>query len=125
MIVIACLALLIVALTFFARGLPHGPLDAVERIYLILAPIPAVLSLLLPGLIVLSGWAPREWSIRLSVTGGWLSLALILVGALLLVQRSRRQRVWDRRFMLALAVAALPAASLVLIVLMTVAARGG
>ena len=124
MIVVVFLAVLIVLVAYRARGLPHGPLDVVERNFLVCAPVPIVLSLFLPGLIALSGQAPRVWGTWLTRTGGWLSLALMMVGALLLVRRSLRQQVWERWLVLGLALAALPAVSLVLIALMHAAARG-
>ena len=128
MIVLACLAVLIAFVAITARRLPAGQLDAVERIYLLAAPLPVVLSLVLPAPIRLlsqGGAAPRVWGVRLSEAGGWLSVALIVAGALLLIRRSGQRQPWDRRLIFGLEVAALPAVMVGLVALMYAIPRDG
>lgn len=125
--VLACLAVLIAVAAITARRLPAGPLDVAERTYLWAAPVPVVLSLLLPApirLVSQASTAPLAWGVWLTQAGGWLSLVLIVVGALLLMRRSGRGQVWDRWLVFGLAVAALPAVSFALIALMYVIPRG-
>jgi hypothetical protein len=54
----------------------------------------------------------------LNEIGGWLSLALILIGAVLLGRRVQQGRGWDRRLLIGLFVAALPALLIGLVALM-------
>jgi hypothetical protein len=126
--VLACLAVLIAFVAITARRLPASPLDVRERIYLWAAPLPVVLSLLLPAplrLLSQGGAAPRAWGIRLSQAGGWLSVALIVAGTLLLMRRSGQRQPWDRRLVLGLVVAALPAVLVGLVALIYAIPRGG
>ena len=121
MLELTVLVVLIALVAIIVRGSAGGPLDAGERIYLIATPIPAILTFVLPGPIsqLLQGReTPRAWGVWLSATGGWLSVALIVAGTLLLVRRSGRREVWDRRLLIGLMVAALPAALIALVALM-------
>ena len=104
-----------------ARGSSAGPLDVVERIYLAAAPIPAILALVLPGLLAAlmrDRGSSREWGLWLTEAGGWLSLALLVAGAILLSRRSGQGKSWDGRLVIGLLVAALPALLIGLVALM-------
>ena len=96
------------------------PLTAVERLYLSAAPLPVVLALVIPSVLTL--WldgtdATRNWSGRLSAIGGWLSLGLLIAGALVLRRRTTRGETWPRRLIAAVLVAMLPAVMIGLIAL--------
>ena len=115
LIVVAVLAALMI------RGSAAGPLASVERLYLTVAPLPAVLALVLPGLVsqfVRESGSTRSWALRLNEVGGWLSVALIVIGAMLLGRRSGRGLAWDHRLLIGLFVAALPAILIGLVALM-------
>ena len=103
------------------RGSAAGPLDVAERFYLAAAPVPAVLALVLPGLVsqfARESGNTRSSGLRLNEVGGWLSVALIVIGAVLLGRRSGRGLRWDRRLLIGLFVAALPAILIGLVALM-------
>ena len=121
MLALAFLILLLVVVGIIARGSAGEPLDPLERLYLLAAPLPALLTLVLPG-IVASLLSDRgeglEWALWLNRAGGWLSLAGIAAGAVLLYRRSRQRRAWDRRLVIGLLLAALPAALVALLGLM-------
>jgi hypothetical protein len=113
--------LLLVVIGVLARGSPAGPLDPLERLYLLAAPVPTLLTLVLPGIVaglLGSRGEARERGLWLNRAGGWLSLAGIAAGALLLNRRSRRRRAWDRRLVIGLLLAALPAVLVALLGLM-------
>lgn len=121
MLVLLGLVLLIALVAIMARGFTAGPLNTAERIYLVAAPIPAVLAFVAPGpinLLMQGSAGARAWGVWLTKVGGWLSLALILVGTLLLVRRSGRRLQWDRRLLAGLMVAALPVVLMALVALM-------
>lgn len=121
MLVLTCVAVLIAFVAIMARWSVAGPLDAPERLYLVAAPLPVVLALVLPSSISLltqESGSLRAWGLWLSSVGGGLSLTLILAGALLLRRRSGRQQAWDRRLLVGLMVAALPAILIGLVALM-------
>jgi hypothetical protein len=121
MVGLMCLAVVVVLVAIMVRGKAAGPLRAFERLYLMAAPVPVVLALVLPGFIsmAMSGsGSSRPWGVRLSVAGGWLSLALVLTGLLLLGRRSRHQQAWDRRLLVGMMLAALPAILIALVALM-------
>ena len=103
MLTLACFVLLLVLALAMVRSSAAGPLAAAERLYLVATPIPAVLVLVLPGVM-----GSREWGMWLTEVGGWLSVVLIVVGVLLLGRRSIRGEGWDRRLLVGLFVAALP-----------------
>jgi hypothetical protein len=80
-----------------------------------------VLAFVLPSpisLLMQESESSRAWGVWLSTIGGGLSLALILAGALLLGRRSGRKQAWDRRLLVGLMVAALPAVLIGLVALM-------
>jgi hypothetical protein len=120
MLVLTCVAVLIAFVAIMVRGSAAGPLDATERLYLVAAPLPVVLALVLPSplSLLMQGSGNHVWGVWLNAVGGWLSLALILAGALLLGRRSGRQQAWDRRLLAGLMVAALPAVLIGLVALM-------
>jgi hypothetical protein len=121
MLAVTFLILLLVVIGVLARGSPAGPLDPLERLYLVAAPVPALLTLTLPGIVaglLSDGGEGREWALGLNQAGGWLSLAGIAAGAALLYRRSRQRRAWDRRLLIGLSLAALPAALIGLLGLM-------
>jgi hypothetical protein len=114
-------AVLIGLLAIVVRGSTAGPLDTLERSYLVAAPLPVLLALVLPAPIsqlMQANGSSQEWAAWLNAVGGWLSLALILAGTLLLVRRSGRQQKWDRRLLIGLLAAALPAIMITLVALM-------
>jgi hypothetical protein len=100
---------------------PRRSLSTSERVYLILALAPVLLTLGIPSLIVFTvgiGPAAREWSNRLSNSGLWLSLGLTVVGSYLL-WRNRHQASGPSPWLLiAVAVAAVPIALAVLLIAM-------
>ena len=49
MLVLTCVAVLIAFAAIMVRGAAAGPLDATERFYLVAAPLPVVLALVLPS----------------------------------------------------------------------------
>src|SRR5262245_8977348 len=121
MLALAFLILLLVVVGIMARGSAGETLDPLEQLYLVAAPLPALLALALPGIVaglVGGRGEAREWTLWLSRSGGWLSLAGIAAGAVLLYRRSRQRRAWDRRLVLALLLAGLPAALIGLVALM-------
>ncbi|HET7423681.1 MAG TPA: hypothetical protein VFJ92_08975 [Gemmatimonadales bacterium] len=121
MLALTFLILLLVVIGVLARGSPAGPLDPLERLYLLAAPVPTLLTLVLPGIVaglLGSRGEARERGLWLNRAGGWLSLAGIAAGALLLNRRSRRRRAWDRRLVIGLLLAALPAVLVALLGLM-------
>jgi O-antigen ligase len=121
MVGLTCLAVVVVLVAIMVRGKAAGPLHASERLYLMAAPVPVVVAFVLPGFIsmAMSGsGSSRPWGVSLSVAGGWLSLALVLTGLLLLGLRSKRQQAWDRRLLVGLMLAALPAVLIALVALM-------
>jgi hypothetical protein len=80
-----------------------------------------ILAFVLPSpisMLMQESGSARAWGTWLSAVGGGLSLALILAGALLLRRRSGRQQTWDRRLLVGLMVAALPAVLIALVALM-------
>ncbi len=118
---LTCLIVVAVLATIMIRGSAAGPLDTVERLYLAVAPVPALLALVLPGFVsqVMRGsGSTRSWGLRLNEVGGWLSVALIVIGAVLLGRRSGQGLPWDRRLLIGLFVAALPAILIGLVALM-------
>jgi hypothetical protein len=114
--------LLIIALAMIVGRWPvAGPLDSVERLFLMAAPIPILLALVLPWPIselMRAQGSSRAWGLWLNEVGGWLSLVLTVAGALLLSRRSRQGRAWDRRVVIGVFVAALPALLIGLVALM-------
>jgi uncharacterized BrkB/YihY/UPF0761 family membrane protein len=60
----------------------------------------------------------RAWGLWLNQVGGWMSLILIVLGVALLYRRSMRHRAWDRRLLLGVSLAALPAVLIALVALM-------
>ena len=121
MLGLTCLAVLLALVAIMVRGSAAGPLTSLERLYLMAAPVPAVLAFVLPAPIsqlMPGSGSSRPWGIWLSAVGGWLSLALILAGVVLLARRSGREDGWDRRLLVGLMVAALPAVLIGLVALM-------
>jgi hypothetical protein len=121
MLALAFLILLLVVVGVLARGSAATALDPLERLYLLAAPVPALLTLVLPGIVaglLGSRGEAREWALWLNRAGSWLSLAGIAAGAVLLIRRSRQRRAWGRRLVLALLLAGLPAALIGLVALM-------
>ena len=121
MLLLTCLVVLLVLAVIMVRGSAVGSLDTPERLYLVVASIPAILALVLPSPIagmMQDRESANAWGLRLNEVGGWLSLGLIVVGALLLSRRSRQGRGWDRRLLIGLFVAALPAILICLVALM-------
>jgi hypothetical protein len=121
MLALAFLILLLVVVGVLARGSAATALDPLERLYLLAAPVPALLTLVLPGIVaglLGSRGEAREWALWLNRAGIWLSLAGIAAGAVLLIRRSRQRRAWGRRLVLALLLAGLPAALIGLVALM-------
>lgn len=89
-----------------------GPLTRAERTYLLCAPLPVLLAFVVPAGISLLFNDPvgaRPWSVRVSATGAWLSGALLLVGLVLLGLRRSRGNPADRRLLMALLIATIPA----------------
>ena len=121
MLTFACLFLLVGLLLVAARSSTAGPLDQVERIYLAVAPLPAILTLVLPGIIhtpQAATPASRTLAAQVSVIGTWISVALTLALLLLLWRRSRRHLPWDVRILAAGLVAAMPVLMVGLIALL-------
>jgi hypothetical protein len=120
-LVLTCVIVLLVLVLTMARGAAAAPLDRLEAIYLAAAPLPAILALILPGVVAALLQDPgssREWRLWLTKVGGWLSLALIVAGVLLLSRRSSQGKRWDRRLLVGVFVAAMPALLIGLVVLM-------
>jgi hypothetical protein len=121
MITVTCLGVLIVLLVILRLSSAGGPLDVRERLYLLASPVPSVLAFVLPGpirqLIEGSG-GTRPWVVALTEVGGWLSLALVVAGAVLLWRRWTHGHAWDHRLLVGLVVAALPAFMIGLVALM-------
>jgi hypothetical protein len=118
---LTCVIVLVALVMIMVRGSTAGPLDRLERFYLFAAPLPAILALVLPGPIaelMRNRGSSRAWGLWLNAAGGWLSLALLVAGAMLLARRSLRDQEWDRRVLIGLFVAALPALLIGLVALM-------
>ncbi len=96
--VLPLLVVLVLALALAMRavGGVHLP-DSLERLYLVLAPVPLALSLLLPAVIGLVwgfGVASKTWINRFSWLGVGLSLILGLTGAALISRAVQRGQPW-------------------------------
>jgi len=119
---VTCLLVSIALVVILTRAsAAAAPLDSVERLYLFASPVPVVVAFVLPGAIssLMDGpGSTRPWGVWLSAAGGWLSLAMVLSGVVLLARRQARDDGWDRRLLLGLLVAALPAVLIGLVVLM-------
>ncbi len=94
-----------------ARG-TVGALTKAERIYVRCAPIPVTLAFVIPAAFTLLLHDPagaRPWTDRISAAGVWLSGALVIVGWVLLGLRRSRNKPSDRRLVVAILLAAIPA----------------
>jgi hypothetical protein len=102
-------------------GRIQGPLSSWERLYFWCAPLPCVLTLLLPSFLGMQrpgDEAARLWSNRLTAAGYWLSGALILAGIWLLLARRARGQRSDLRLNAGLFLASLPVLLIALIYLL-------
>jgi hypothetical protein len=89
-----------------------GALTAAERTYLLCAPLPVLLTFVVPAAFSLLLHDPagtRPWSDRVSAAGVWLSGGMLLVGLVLLGLRRSRKNPPDRRLLVALLIATIPA----------------
>lgn len=89
-----------------------GALTAAERIYLLCAPAPVILAFVIPAAFALLFHDPagaRPWTERISAAGVWLSGALVVVGLVLLGLRRSGSKPSDRRLVVAILIAAVPA----------------
>jgi hypothetical protein len=121
MIIVACLGVIIVLLVILKPNSARDPLDVRERLYLFASPVPSVLAFVLPGLLgqVMEGTgSTRTWGLVLAEVGGWLSLAMVVAGVALLWRRRTHGDAWDRRLVVGLVVAALPAFMIGVVALM-------
>ncbi|HEY7635558.1 MAG TPA: hypothetical protein VH763_08445 [Gemmatimonadales bacterium] len=121
MFTVTCLLLLIALVGLLTRPSPVSPLETLERVYLVAVPIPMLVAFVLPGVISSLMNSPgdvRPWGVWLSAAGGWLSLALGISGLVLLARRHAWEDAWDRRLLLGLLVAGLPALLIGLVALM-------
>ena len=112
MLTLICVAVVAAAAFGLMRGSGHGTLERSARLYLWVAPVPALLALVFPGALAIL--APgfekqRLWSLRLNWIGCWLSAALVLIGMFLMVRRSGRKAPGENRLLLGVIVASLPA----------------
>jgi hypothetical protein len=117
----AYLFLAVGLLLIITRSSTAGPLDRAEKIYVAAAPLPVILTLVLPSMVhPPQPHSPHDASLGaiLSVIGTWLSVALTLTLLLLLWRRSRRHLPWDIRILAAGLVAAMPVLMVGLIALL-------
>jgi hypothetical protein len=101
------------------RPLHRPTLSATERVYVIVALSPVLLTLAAPGIIVSTvgaGWAARAWSGRVSNFGIGLSLGLTMVGLYFLWRKRRHAAAPSPWLYAAVIVAAVPAALTALLV---------
>jgi hypothetical protein len=101
----------VLLLVMVARGTGLGVLTSVERRFLLAAPLPVILALLLPSSLAL--WRAgtdrgRESAALLSQIGIWLSGALVLFGVWLLRARRLRGEPGDFRLTLGVLLAGIP-----------------
>jgi hypothetical protein len=116
------IAFLLVVLV--VRGTGGGILTAVERAFLLSAPLPVILALLLPASLTMlhaGTVGGRRFAELLSQTGLWLSGGLVLVGAWLLQARRRNGKPRDFRLAVGVLLAALPALLAVIVALLYMA----
>ena len=111
------LAAVLLLVGLMLRGPGGRPLAPPERFYLVTAPLPIVLALVLPSALgwLATGPAARSWGLRLTAVGGWSSAALVLSGVVLIWRRRSRGLGSDRRLAAGLLLASLPAVLMAMI----------
>jgi hypothetical protein len=104
--------LIALALVLRAQGGRRSP-DRLERFYLLAAPLPVVLVLVVPGVVGLTQGFDghnRGWINRANWSGVGLSVALSLAGVALVVRAVRGRRPWGWPLAGGVIVAAVPSA---------------
>jgi hypothetical protein len=104
------------ALVLRARGGRRSP-DRLERFYLMAAPLPIVLVLVVPGVVGLTlgfDGHNRGWINRANWGGVGLSIVLLLAGVALIVRAVRGRRAWGWPLAGGVIVAAVPTAIVVM-----------
>lgn len=111
MILVLLLIAVVVVLAVMLRATGATSLMPAERLYLLAAPLPFVLAILLPGPIAMlaESSSSRAWALRLNEIGGWLSVFLVGVGLVLVWRRWARGETRERRLTAGLVLAAIPA----------------
>ena len=97
---------------FILAGGKAGALTSAESVYRLCAPMPVLLAFVVPaafGLLMHDPAGARPWTDRVSAAGVWLSGALVLIGLVLLGLRKSRSKPSDRRLVVAILIAAIPA----------------
>lgn len=119
------ITLLILLLSFlvivFIVGLgPSGVLGRLERLYLMVSPVPLVFAFVLPATFVLLGMeiSSPEWLQLSSQVGISLSVGLAAVGVALVWRKRVRNRIFDARMLAGVLLASIPALMLLLITLL-------
>lgn len=115
-ILLFALLMIALAIAIRARGGTHVP-DRLEGVYLLMAPLPALLSVGAPAMI---GWASgfdeasTRWIRGFSWAGVGLSVLLLLAGAALVIRSASRGRRWTWPLGGAVLLAAMPLGILLL-----------
>lgn len=113
MITVAMLLVAVALAWFMLAGFRVGALTVYERIYLLLSPLPVVLSLGIPlAMTVLrlgEGRGERSWSNRLAEGAIWLSGALVLAGLALMWRHGVRNEGREGRLAAGIFLAGIPA----------------
>jgi hypothetical protein len=110
MIAVSALAIVVLLALVLSRS-SQSRLSAPERVYLLLAPLPCVVALLVPAIIGTAGASPSgpaSWSNRFTFIGACLSGLLVAAGMFLALQRLRRGATLDLRLAAGLLMAAVP-----------------
>jgi len=117
------IGMLVLAALLFAALIgtrSRHPLTALEIVYVVLSPIPAIMTFIFPVIITWHSYEPesRRLSNTVSNAGLFVSAALAACGVALMARRFFRVEEQEQRLIVAFVLAAIPASLALMVVLM-------